>query len=225
MSFARLTIIPEKGDKIKASYNPERYSVTKGVQVAEIGIPGLDSPVLQFVRGQNEKITLELFFDTSEQGMVDNVKDVRDLTVKVYNLMKVNTETHAPLRFRVEWGQSKSLIGQGAGVSPLCVLESMTEEFTLFSPGGVPLRARLNVTIREASTAKLEFQTNPRHSGDRTKLRTVTRGQTISQIAWLEYGDPTQWRPIADASGIANPRFLTPGTVVKVPRIVPGATS
>jgi hypothetical protein len=223
MAFAKLTLIPEKGPKVKASYNPERYSVSKGVQFAEIGIPGLDSPVLQFVRGQNEKITLELFFDTTEHGMVENVKDVRELTVQVYNLMKVNTETHAPLRFRIEWGESKSLIGQGAGVSPLCVLESMTEEFALFSPGGVPLRAKLNVTIREASTAKLEFQTSPRHSSDRTKVRRVVRGQTISQIAWLEYGDPTQWRPIADASGIDNPRFLQPGTTVKVPRNVPGA--
>jgi nucleoid-associated protein YgaU len=225
MSFAKLTIIPEKGDKIKASYNPEHYSVTKGVQVAEIGIPGLDSPVLQFVRGQNEKVTLELFFDTTEKGMVENVQDVRELTRPVYNLMRVNTETHAPLRFRIEWGQTKSLIGQGAGVSPLCVLESMTQEFTLFSPGGVPLRAKLNLTIREASTAKIQFQTNPRHSTDRTKLRTVVRGQTISEIAWLEYGDPSQWRPIAEASGLDNPRFLSPGTVLKVPRNVPGANT
>jgi hypothetical protein len=222
MSFAKLTITTEDGKKIKARYNPEKYSVSKGVQFAEIGIPGLNSPVIQFVRGQNEKVTLELFFDTTEQGMVDNVKDVRDQTIDVYNLMKVSTVTHAPPRFYVEWGESKSLFGQGAGVSPLCVMESMTEEFLLFSPTGVPLRAKLNVTIKEASTVKLDFQQTPRESSDRTKLRTVLRGQRISDIAGLEYGDPTLWRPIAEASGLDNPRVITPGTTLKVPSLPKG---
>src|SRR5262245_41112598 len=143
MALAKLTIIREDGKQIPALYNPERYSVTKGVQFAEIGIPGLDSPVLQFVRGQNEKVTLELLFPTTEQGMVENAKDVRDLTSKVYDLLRVDSKTHAPPRFRVEWGNSKSLFGQGVHGSPLCVMESVTHEFTLFSPSGVPLRAKL----------------------------------------------------------------------------------
>ena len=32
-------------------------------------IPGLDSPLQQFVRGQAEKLTLDLFFDTTDTGM------------------------------------------------------------------------------------------------------------------------------------------------------------
>jgi len=71
---------PEE-NRIEVQFNPEKYSLTKGVHFAEIDIPGLDSPVLQFVRGQNEKISLELFFDTTDLGMVDNVEDVRNQTV------------------------------------------------------------------------------------------------------------------------------------------------
>ncbi len=219
MPFAKLTLSPERGAEIEARYNPEKYSVSKGVQIAEIGIPGLDSPVLQFVRGQNEKVTMELFFDSTDDGMVDSVTDVRVYTARVYELMKVNPETHAPLRFRIEWFKGKSLFGQGTGVSPWCVLESMTEEFTLFSPSGLPLRAKLNVTIREASTAKLQFQETPRHSADRTKLRAVVGRQRISDIAWQEYRDPRQWRPIAEKSDLDNPCLLTPGMVLKVPPI------
>jgi len=222
MPFAKLTIKTEAGKQIKALYNPEKYSVTKGVQYAEIGIPGLNEPVLQFIRGQNEKVTLELFFDTTEQGMVDNVKDVRTLTVDVYSLMRVDTKSHAPPRFTIEWGAGKSLLGQGAVGSPLCVLESMTEEFSLFAPTGEPLRAKLTLTIREASTVKLEFQNTPRESPDRTRIVHSVRGQRITDIAWLEYGDATQWRPIAEASGIENPRFLDPGTTVKVPGLPKG---
>jgi nucleoid-associated protein YgaU len=223
MPFARLTIVTEDGKtRIPASYNPEKYSVNKAVQYAEIGIPGLDEPILQFVRGQNEKVTLDLFFDTTEKGMVDNVEDVRDLTKPVYGLLKVDGTTHAPPRFTINWGTGRSLFGQGDSTS-LCVLESMNEEFTLFAPTGEPLRAKLTVTIRMAATVKVQFEANPRSSPDRTKVVTVLRGQRISDIAYQQYGDSTQWRPIADANPTINPRFLEPGSTILVPSLPGGS--
>lgn len=225
MQPAKLTIIPEGSTKgIQALYNPEKYSVNKSVQYAEIGIPGLDEPVLQFVRGQNEKVTLDLFFDTTEQGMVDNVTDVRSLTYAVYNLLKVDTTTHAPRRFKIEWGTGLALFGQGI-TSSLCVLESMNEEFTLFAPTGEPLRAKLTVTIRMAASVELQFKENPRHSPDRTKIVKVVSGQRISDIAYQQYGDPTQWRAIADANpNLRNPRFLNAGSTLIVPSLPGGAS-
>jgi len=227
MPFAKLTITTEDGStQIPALYNPEKYSVNKSVQYAEIGIPGLDEPILQFIRGQNEKVTLDLFFDTTEQGMVDNVSDVRNLTMAVYTLLIANIETHAPPRFTIEWGTGLSLFGQGKQISPLCVMESMNEEFTLFAPTGEPLRAKLTVTIRMAATIELQFQQNPRNSPDRTKVVTVVRGQRISDVAYQQYGDPTQWRAIADANpSVTNPRFLDAGTTLIVPSQLGGNSS
>ena len=40
-------------DTIEFQFNPSELSFQKGVQIAEIAIPGLDTPLLQFVRGQN----------------------------------------------------------------------------------------------------------------------------------------------------------------------------
>ena len=86
MPLEHLTISPEVGAPIAALFNPERYTVSKSFQLAEIGIPGLDSPVVQYVRGQNEKISMELFFDTTDGGMIGEVTDVRDSTTAVYQL-------------------------------------------------------------------------------------------------------------------------------------------
>ena len=96
MAFKKLKITPEVGNEFEVLFNPERYTLSKGVQYAELNIPGLDSPVLQFVRGQNEKVTLELFYDTTDRGMVGNVTDVRTETVKIYDLLKILPSTHAP---------------------------------------------------------------------------------------------------------------------------------
>jgi hypothetical protein len=223
MAFKKLSILPQNGTRIDAMFNPERYTLTKGVQIAEIAIPGLDSPVLQFVRGQNEKVTLELFFDTTDQGMVDNVVDVRTLTGKVYDLLKIESDTHAPPRCTLTWGDGGQLFSYGSSLLSRCLLESVSEEFTLFSPSGVPLRARLNVTFREYKTIEEQIAENPRHSADRDKAFVVQRGQTLSQIAWLAYGDPAQWRPIADENGLDDPRRLEPGTVLHIPRTAGGA--
>jgi hypothetical protein len=224
MPLQKLTIIYEDAsgnfpdsNQIEVQFNPEKYSLTKGVQIAELGVPGLDSPILQFVRGQNEKITLELFFDTTDFGMVGDVEDVRDQTVDIYDLLKINPETHAPPRCMLSWGDGGQLFSFGSNLNPRCVVESVSEEFNLFSPDGIPLRARLNVTFREYKTIDEQLAETPKHSPDRTKVRTVQRGETLSFIAWKVYGDPTQWRPIADANKLANPRLLTPGSQLVIP--------
>jgi hypothetical protein len=224
MPLEKLTIKPERGEEIKALFNPEKYTLNKGVQIAEIAIPGLDSPVLQFVRGQNEKITLELFFDTTQYGMVDNVKDVREETKKIYYLLKINRETHAPPRCRLRWGAGGQLFSFGYAPEPWCVLESVSEEFNLFSPTGVPLRAKLNVTFREYKTVEDQIKENPKGSSDRTKVLEVERGQRLCQIAWQEYQDPGEWRRIAEANNLDNPRLLAPGTKLKIPRMSPEKT-
>src|SRR5215208_6356027 len=94
---------------IPVQFNPTEYTLEKGAQIAEIAIPGIDSPILQFVRGQNEKLTLELFFDTTQSGMGEQaVRDVRELTDPVYQLVKIQSKTHAPPRIRFIWGKGLS---------------------------------------------------------------------------------------------------------------------
>ena len=56
---------------IDLQYNPTELSFDKGVQLAEIAIPGLDTPLLQFVRGR-ATLMLESFFD--DRRMVSTAK-------------------------------------------------------------------------------------------------------------------------------------------------------
>ena len=232
MPLQKLTIVYEDStgnfpdsNQIEVQFNPEKYSLTKAVQIAEIGIPGLDSPVLQFVRGQNEKITLELFYDTTEFGMVDDPVDVRLRTVEIYDLLKINSDTHAPPRCMLSWGDGGQLFSFGSSLNPRCLVESVNEEFNLFSPSGIPLRAKLTVAFREYKTIEEQLAESPKFSPDRTKVRTVQRGESLGFIAAKVYGDPTRWRPIADANNLDNPRLLMPGTQLIIPSTTtPGAS-
>jgi hypothetical protein len=191
-------------------FNPTEYTLEKSAQIAEIAIYGIDSPLLQFIRGQNEKLTLELFFDTTSEGMGEQARDVRDLTKSIYQLVKIQPKMHAPPRIRFTWGQ---------GLSFKAIVESVQQKFTLFNPNGIPLRATVSVTFREYKTLKEQLEELNLQSADHTKSYVVNRRETLHQIAAKVYDDPARWREIADENEdvIANPRRLVPGTVLKIP--------
>lgn len=196
---------------IPVQFNPPEATFSKGAQIAEIAIPGLDSPILQFIRGQNEKLTLDLFFDTTTlTGGGPQLADVRLLTRSIYQLVKIQPRTHAPPRVQFVWG---------AGLQFKAIVESVQQKFTLFNQLGTPLRATLSVVFREYKTLEEQVSELNLQSSDHTKRRVVKRGETLSQIAAEEYRDPEQWRRIADANpeAAANPRRLAPGTVLEIP--------
>lgn len=195
---------------LTVQFNPTEYTLSKGAQIAEIAIYGIDSPILQFIRGQNEKLTMDLFFDTTtDNGLDENAQAVTKLTDPFYQLVKIQPKTHAPPRIRFTWGD---------GLSFKAIVESVQRKFTLFNPTGMPLRATLSVAFREYKTIEDQVAELNLQSSDHTKIRVVQRGDTLSRIAAEEYNDPGMWRVIADENpGIESPRSLRPGMQLRIP--------
>ena len=219
MGLVKGTIVVLDGGKLPATipvqFNPTEYSQSKSVVLAEIGIPGLDSPVLQFVRGQSERMTLELLFDTTEDGMANGARSVRKLTDPLYQLVKVQSDTHAVPRIRLEWGGDDDLRFEA-------VAESIQRRFTLFSPDGIPLRAQVSLAVREYKTLQTQLRELNLMSNDHTRSHVVRRGETLAGIAATEYGDPTVWRVIADGNPGVDPRRPEPGLQLSLPPLEPG---
>lgn len=210
---------------IEVQFNPAELALSKGAQLAEIAIPGLDSPVLQFVRGQNEQISLELFFDSTEDGTAGAVVPVTLRTNQLYALVKMTGRDHAPPRCRLIWGRELPGLAnhQGDVVAPRnafeCVVESVEQKFTLFSPDGVPLRATVTVALREYKTLATQLQQLNLQTADHTRVHTVARGETLPAIAHRFYGAAERWRHIADANGLRDVRRLAPGTTLQLPPV------
>src|SRR5262245_9182604 len=145
-------------EMMEVQFNPTEFTLDKGAQIAEIAIPGLDSPLLQFVRGQNEKLNVDLFFDTTEQGTGPGATSVTTLTDPVYSLVKIEPDGHAPPVCTFIWNASfpgahlPAVAGNQRRTSFQCVVESIKQKLTFFSPEGVPLRATLTLTLREYKT-------------------------------------------------------------------------
>jgi LysM repeat protein len=98
-----------------------------------------------------------------------------------------------------------------------CMVESVKQKFTLFSPEGVPLRATLTLTLREYKTLDEQLAQLNLSSPERTHSHVIQRGETLSSIAARFYQQPGDWRFIANANNIEDPRRLAVGTFLTVP--------
>lgn len=190
---------------IPLRFNPTEYKLQKSNTFAEIAIPGLESPPLQFIRGAAETLNVEFLVDTS-----DTLEDVREKYVdKLRNLLRIDAELHAPPIVRFIWDRD---LFRG-------VLESLDAQYVLFDPDGVPLRAKLSVKLKEYRPAEVQVKEIQKNSPDVEKHYVVRRGDSLSGIAGALYRDPGLWREIARANGIRDPRRIAPGLDLTVPRL------
>lgn len=228
-------------------FNPKELTFEKSAQFGEINIPGLDAPLQQFIRGNAEKLTVELFFDSTEKGMGVKATPVTAQTDKVLRLVKMDGASHAPAIVTFCWndhfpgenltfpqgaateggGEGDGEGGSQAGTeggnqsrnSFRGVVESVRQKFTLFSPEGVPLRANVTLVLREFRPLETQLSELGLSSPDRTHGHVLSLGDTLSSVANDYYGQPHSWRAIALENGLLDPRRLQTGRLISVPAI------
>ena len=190
---------------IPVCFNPTQYRIEKSNTFVDVPIPGLEAPPIQFIRGNAEKLSLDLLVDTT-----DTLVDVRlRYTDQLRGLLDIQSELHAPAIVRFIWDRQ---IFRG-------VIESLSINYVLFSPDGTPLRAQLGLSLKEYRPIEEQIAKEKTTSPDVDKAYTVRRGDTLSSVAAAAYGDPALWREIANANDIDDPRHLEPGRVLRVPRL------
>jgi nucleoid-associated protein YgaU len=196
----------DTGDKIPVKFNPKEYTFEKVAPWKEHNIQGLDSPAYEWTSGAPMVLTVELFFDVYEEKGA--ARDVRTFTDAIENLAFVNPDKHRPPILLFCWGKKLQF---------RCLLKALTQRFTMFLDDGTPVRAVLNASFTEFTPPEEQLKGKPRHSPDHTKRRVVKQGDTLAWIAGKEYGNPAEWRIIADANGIEDPMNLTPGQELLIP--------
>jgi nucleoid-associated protein YgaU len=203
-SAARAAGLPQR---IAAQFNPTEYGLDKGVNFAEIVIPGLEEPLLQFTHGNSRRLSLELLLDGTK---ADDPLDVGATVNDLQRLLRILPEQHAPPRIKVVWGPR--LIFKA-------VAESVQSRFTLFSPEGAPLRARVTLALRSYRTLADQLRELNLQSPDQSKTHRVRAGDTLALIAYQAYGDAALWRAVATANPehTADPLRLAVGALLVIP--------
>jgi len=222
---------------VPVMFNPEEYSITKKQLYSSTTKVGSKTEEQDFLGKEEDTLSMELFFDTTDSGL-----DVRLYTERIVQLMKPTEEAPqtaaqkpAETNGSAPGGNVESSGRQSNTVPPKlvpprllfiwgslvfdCILLSVSKKFTMFNPGGFPVRATLNVTFSGHNATEDIFSKVPLSTFETLRDFIVQQHDTLAKIADRVYGDASLWRRIAEANGIDNVRKLTPGIKLKIPKL------
>jgi len=210
--------VSETGEHIvEVQFNPQTLKVTFSNQLAG-GDQGGGSGK-QYVGKGATKLSLELWFDVTVpwNGKGEDPKgDVRNLTKEVIYFItpKPEGDKFIPPGLRFVWG---TFLFDG-------IVDSMDESLEFFSEDGKPLRSKVTLG---AAQQEIQFQFNEPSTeapagADGSSAQPGTQpmeqakeGDTVQDMAGSA-GRADDWKNIALANNIENPRQLLPGVLVNV---------
>ena len=214
---ATITVLDgsDKGKVITVLFNPTEYSFERGNSYKATPVPGLGSPLLQFVNGESDHLSMELFLDDytdpagptslQQKERAPVAKRLKDLT----KLLAIDRDLHAPPPVRFNWGPMEFS----------AVIEKLGRKVTMFHPDGTPARATLSVSFKEYRTLRQQVEDPRRESADKSKRRVVVGRERLWWIANREYDDPNEWTRIAAANDLDDPREIEAGDWLLIPPI------
>lgn len=220
---ATITVLDGKdqGKVISVLFNPTEYNFERSNSYKATPVPGLGSPLLQFVNGESDHLSIDLFLDdyTDPDGPTSlQQKEPNPVTKRLADISKllaIDSDLHAPPPVRFNWGPMEFT----------AVIEKLGRKVTMFHPDGTPARATLSVSFKEYRTLRKQLEEPRRESADKSKRRVVVGREHLWFIAAREYDDPNEWTRIAAANDLDDPREIKPGDWLLIPPLEnPGGT-
>lgn len=195
---------------INFQFNPKELSLTKSAKwqrTAQRNASKSGPP--EFKGADPCKLSVEMFLDATDKMDSSVVKTVEKLFSCCVPVSNTTGSKGSPPWVIFSWG---GLTGFPAYVS------SVTAKYTLFTPGGTPVRAVCTVAMEEISGE--QGGQNPTSGAlAASESHVVVAGDTFPSIAYKMYGNPNLWREIAKANEADDPMRLRPGTRLLVPAL------
>lgn len=222
INIAHAKLIPMEGDKvvtdetqhIEVQFNPSTLKVTlsNSLKADNKGGSGNSKNAAQFVEKSESSMSIELLFDTTiKWKSVEANSDVRKQTKRIAEQFMQPQDPNskrpkAPKRCRFQWGSF-----QFTGM-----FSSYSETLDFFAPEGIPLRATLALTLKED---RYQFDMDESVQAAKRVLPKFApggSGVSAAQATQAAGQNPRDWRGVADANNLENPRS-TPASGVSVP--------
>jgi hypothetical protein len=144
-SVTKLLIVNlEGGGQVAAHYNPKEIQVDKTVPWQKHKDSKADEPWLEFTGADGRTLTMELLFDSFEDGGGTVEGPLNDLTT-MSKIKQQNgpEEERRPPKLGVRNGPFTGDF--------ICVIESLSIKVTMFNKQNKPVRATVNIKLKEAS--------------------------------------------------------------------------
>jgi nucleoid-associated protein YgaU len=204
---------PETGPQIDCLFNPSELAVSRSNEWRSATRAGRDVPTLEYAGANGGTMTFEVFFDTTDTG-----RPVTQHTGALMALMDVDPQLPGSDRTTGRLRPPTVVYHWGDLHSFKAVVAALDVKLVYFSATGVPLRARVQVTLRQYEQDDAFGPQNPTSGTPWPHtVHRVSPGETLDRIAARHYADPTAWRVIAEANDIHDPLALRAGALLAIP--------
>lgn len=212
---ATITVLAgaEQGKVIGVLFNPAEYSFERSNAYKSLPVPGLGTPLMQFVNGELDTLSMELFLDdyTDPQGPTSRERKEQQPVLRrlkdISRLLEIDRDLHAPPPVRFNWGPMEFT----------AVIDKLGRKVTRFHPDGTPARATLSTSFKEYRTLRRQLEEPRRESADKSKRRVIVGRDSLWLLASREYSDASEWVRIAEANDLDDPREIKAGDWLIVP--------
>ena len=201
----------EETGSMEVQIVPKDYRGTKGIKYESSKENGQNAQSPVFTGQQNEEFVVDFTIDCT--GAVEGTKEGDSVDKKLKELERIvyqyNGDKHESTYVQVAWG---TFIFRGR-------LKQMSSDFSLFSPTGIPLRAKVNLRFIQFVSAEKAVKLANNQSPDMSHLVTLKDGDTIALLCQKIYGDSTFASEVAEVNGLCGFRKVKPGTTLLFPHL------
>ncbi|MEZ4358672.1 MAG: hypothetical protein R3B48_00715 [Kofleriaceae bacterium] len=146
----------DDGTIVKAQYNPKELQIDRSVPWTKHANKNTDGGLqLEFSGADGRGVSLELFFDESESpsgsvlGSIELLEKLAKIRVPGSSKDEEKRPHHCILVFGAVYSKPFK-----------CVIESLSTKFTMFSPAGLPIRATVNLKLKEADSVMMKKESS-----------------------------------------------------------------
>ncbi len=198
--------LSSKVGEYEVQINPEKYTHAFNATFSEDKGVDTASVISKFKTQQPQDINFDFYLDAT--GVVPGVTSVSDEIKKFKKIAHdYNGQVHSPNYLQLLWGD---LVFN-------CMLSSLSVDYTLFSPSGTPLRARLAAKFRQHQTPEELAKRSDKKSADLSHSRTVVAGVSLPLMCHRIYRDSRYYIGVAKANDMNDLVHLVEGADIKFP--------
>jgi len=214
---------PDNKKAYEVLLNPEKFSEKLEVQYEESQAIGATAADLKFKSILPQSLDLSFIFDstgilnkntsfgtnllaeTKTESVPDQLKRLKGVA------FDYSGDIHQPKYLLLSWGESwgKELF-KGR-------MTTLNITYTLFSPGGVPIRATADATFKKSLDKEAQEALKKKNSPDLSHVRVVKDGDTLPFMTYKIYGDSKYFLEVARVNRITNFRSLEVGREIFFP--------
>ena len=191
----------KSGSALDVLINPTNYSKTYKIVYDETQPPGASGGSPKFKKIASDDMSFQLVYDAT--GVVDSSKtdlasQIDDLKDTVY---EYDGDTHEPKYLQLVWGE---LLYE-------CRLASLTVNYTLFKPSGVPLRAKVDAQFTAFTDPETLASEAKKNSPDLSHIIRVKSGDTLPLLCYQVYKNSSLYLKVARFNKLPDFRNIQPG--------------